>query len=218
MEIKGKKIIFLGDSITEGAWASSVEKRYTDLVAQKTGAIVYNHGVGGTRIAKQKRPSPEARWDLDFCLRAKDMEKDADIIFVFGGTNDYGHGDAELGQMSDRTNDTFYGALHQLYTYLNETYPKAQKIIMTPLHRVNEESLLNDHNSFVPIAPLKTYVEIIREVAEYYSFPVLDLFKNSGIQPEVPAIREAFTADGLHPNDAGYELISELVISFLKTL
>ncbi len=226
MEIKGKKIIFLGDSITEGAGASSVEKRYTDLVAKKTGATVYNHGVGGTRIANQKNKTADTYSELDFCVRAKNMEKDADVIFVFGGTNDYGHGDAELGQMSDRTNDTFYGALHQLYTYLNETYPKAQKVIMTPLHRCGEENPQGDliyyKNRGLPFrtngAPLKTYVEIIREVAEYYSFPVLDLFKNSGIQPEVPIMKETFTVDGLHPNDAGYELISEMVINFLKTL
>ena len=218
MELKGKKIIFLGDSITEGVGASETKKRYTDLVAQKTGATVYNHGVSGTRIAKQKTPSYDPNWDKDFCSRAKDMEKDADIIVVFGGTNDYGHGDADLGTFSDRANDTFYGALHTLYTYLCETYPTAKKVIITPLHRVNEESLLPDHNSFVPIAPLKTYVEIIREVAEYYSFPVLDLFKNSGIQPNVPRVKELFMPDGVHPNDAGYEVISEAIISFLKNM
>ncbi len=218
MELKGKKIIFLGDSITEGVGASEPKKRYTDLVAQKTGATVYNHGVSGTRIAKQKTPSYDPNWDKDFCSRAKDMEKDADVIVVFGGTNDYGHGDAELGTFSDRTNDTFYGALHTLYTYLCETYPTSKKVIMTPLHRVNEESLLNDHNSFVPIAPLKTYVEIIREVAEYYSFPVLDMFKVSGIQPNVPRVKELFMPDGVHPNDAGYEVISEAIISFLKNM
>ncbi|MBQ8303425.1 MAG: SGNH/GDSL hydrolase family protein [Clostridia bacterium] len=218
MDLRGKKIIFLGDSITEGVGASATDKRYTDLVAQKTGAIVYNHGVSGTRIAKQKKPSLDPVCDRDFCIRARDMEKDADVIVVFGGTNDYGHGDAELGTFSDRTNDTFYGALHTLYTYLCENYPKAQKVIMTPLHRVNEESLLCDHNSVVPVAPLKTYVKIIREVAEYYSYPVLDMFKVSGIQPNIPANSEAYTVDGLHPNDAGYELISELVIKFLKTL
>lgn len=218
MELKGKKIIFLGDSITEGVGASATDKRYTDLVAQKTGATVYNHGISGTRIAKQKKPSYDPNWDKDFCSRVKDFEKDADIIVVFGGTNDYGHGDAELGTFSDRTPDTFYGALHTLYTYLCENYPKAQKVIMTPLHRVNEESLLCDHNSVVPIAPLKTYVEIIREVAEYYSYPVLDMFKVSGIQPNIQKVKELFMPDGVHPNDAGYELISEKVIGFLKTL
>ena len=218
MELKGKKIIFLGDSITEGVGASATDKRYTDLVAQKTGATVYNHGIGGTRIAKQKKPSYDPNWDKDFCSRVKDFEKDADIIVVFGGTNDYGHGDAELGTFSDRTNDALYGALHALYTSLRVQFPFAKIVVMTPLHRVNEESLLNDHNSFVPIAPLKTYVEIIREVAEYYSYPVLDMFKVSGIQPNIPASREAYTVDGVHPNDAGYELISDMVINFLKTL
>lgn len=217
MDLRGKKIIFLGDSITEGFGASATDKRYTDLVAQRTGAIVYNHGVGGTRIAKQKVPSNDPIWDRDFCTRAKDMEKDADIIVVFGGTNDYGHGDAEIGKRGDRTNDTFYGALHTLYTYLSETYPKAKKVIMTPLHRIGEESAFGEHGER-EMAPLKTYVEIIREVAEYYSYPVLDMFKNAGIQPNIPVIKEAFTVDGLHPNDAGYEIIADCVISFLKSL
>jgi lysophospholipase L1-like esterase len=212
MDLRGKKIIFLGDSITEGVGASATHKRYTDLVAQKTGAIVYNHGVSGTRIAKQKNTSFDLDCDKDFCFRAPAMEKDADVIVVFGGTNDYGHGDAELGSFCDRTNDTFYGALHTLYTYLCETYPKAQKVIMTPLHRSNEDKPSSQNE------PLKTYVEIIREVAEYYSLPVLDMYENSGIQPNIPANSQAYTVDGLHPNDAGYELISELVIKFLKSL
>ncbi len=218
MDLKGKKIIFLGDSITEGVGASAVEKRYTDLVAQKIGAIVYNYGVSGTRVAKQKKPSDDPRWDGDFCTRAKDMEKEADIIVVFGGTNDFGHGDAEIGTMDDRNYETFYGALHTLYTYLSATYPKAQKVIMTPLHRADEDDVLAFPRTEKKQVSLKSYVEIIREVAEYYSFPVLDLFKNSGIQPKIPEIKEAFTVDGLHPNDAGYEVISECVISFLKTL
>ncbi len=38
------------------------------------------------------------------------MDNDADIIIVFGGTNDFGNGDAPFGEMSDRTPYTFYGA------------------------------------------------------------------------------------------------------------
>lgn len=34
------------------------------------------------------------------------------------------------------------------------------------------------------------YVNIIKEVAEYYSLPVLDLFATSGLQPEIKEIRE----------------------------
>jgi len=62
---------------------------------------------------------------------------------------------------------------------------------------------------------LKTYVAIIREVAEYYSLPVIDLYANSGIQPKVDIMREKFMPDGLHPNDAGHERIAHVIGNFL---
>ena len=70
------------------------------------------------------------------------MQKTADAIIVFGGTNDYGHGDAPLGTPQDRTPKTFYGALHTLILYLLNAYPTAQIVILTPLHRVAEADRL----------------------------------------------------------------------------
>ena len=40
MELQGIKINFLGDSITEGAGVSAPERRYPDLIAAETGAIL----------------------------------------------------------------------------------------------------------------------------------------------------------------------------------
>lgn len=39
MELKNKKINFLGDSITQGAVASDISKCFVNLVAEKTGAV-----------------------------------------------------------------------------------------------------------------------------------------------------------------------------------
>ena len=89
---------------------------------------------------------------------------------------------------------------------------------MTPLHRLNEASPAGEHGKAVPTTSLKGYVEIIREVAEYYSLPVLDLYARSGLQPAVPAIREKFVPDGLHPNDAGHVLLKNMIHAFIKTL
>ena len=47
------------------------------------------------------------------------------MIFVFGGTNDYGHGDAPLGKQGDNDPLTFYGALYDLYQRLLKKYPGA---------------------------------------------------------------------------------------------
>ena len=218
MQLKGKKINFLGDSITEGCGASSPEKRYTDLVAKYTGAIVRTYGIGGTRIATQLTPSICEVWDQTFGSRVESMDPDADCVVVFGGTNDFGHGDAPLGTMFDRTDKTFYGALHLLYISLIEKYPTSKIVVLTPLHRCNEDNMRGDGGKVQDVATLKTYVEIIREVAEYYSLPVLDLFKNSGIQPKIPVIKEMYMPDGLHPNDAGYEILADKVIKFLETL
>lgn len=216
MELKGTKINFLGDSITEGAGTSSHDKMFTMLIEREYGAICQNYGIGGTRIARQKTPTEE-KWDRDFISRVPEMDNDADIVAVFGGTNDFGHGDAPLGTMDDRTPYTFYGALHCLYTALTEKYPDVPVVILTPLHRLNEDSPKGD-NKPAPVGTLKEYVNIIREVAEYYSLPVLDLFKESGLQPKIPVIQQKYIPDGLHPNDDGNAILAHKIARFLETL
>ena len=216
MELKGTKINFLGDSITEGAGTSSPDRMFTMLIEREYGAICQNYGIGGTRIARQKNATVE-KWDRDFISRVPEMDNDADIVVVFGGTNDFGHGDAPLGTMSDRTPYTFYGALHCLYTALTEKYPGVPIVVLTPLHRITEDIPTGD-NKPAPVGTLKEYVNIIREVAEYYSFPVLDLYKESGLQPKVPVIQQKYIPDGLHPNDDGNAILAHKIARFLETL
>ena len=112
------KIGFLGDSITAGAGASAPGKTYAAVLCEKIGAKEINYGVGGTRIARQKRASEDSLYDEYFLQRAKKINEDLDFLFVFGGTNDYGHGDAPFGKQSDDTDDTFCGALNNLLGYL----------------------------------------------------------------------------------------------------
>ena len=216
MDIAGKTVAFLGDSITEGAGVSAIENRFTDVFARLTGGVSLNYGIGGTRIARQKTPSANPVWDEDFISRVDSMDPCADAVVVFGGTNDFGHGDAPLGEFSDTTEYTFYGALHALYKKLIEKYPAADIIVMTPLHRLSENATVNEIG--LPCAPLKKYVEAIREVAEYYSLPVLDLYKISGMQPAVEIIRATYMPDGLHPSDAGAAKIADKLRDFLIAL
>ena len=215
LELKNKKIVFLGDSITEGIGVSNPDNLYWNQIAKRTGAQCYGYGIGGTRIAPQHTPSQED--DQYFGSRISDMIPDADAIVVFGGTNDFGHGDAPLGIMSDRTSDTFYGALHTLYTSLICRYPCARIVILTPLHRCGEGKSAEKQPGTENL-PLIRYVEAIREVAEYYALPVLDLFAMSGLQPNVPVIKKMYLPDGLHPNDTGHKRIAEMIVGFLQSL
>lgn len=209
MELKGKKINFLGDSITEGVGASEYAHCYVEQFAAATGAVCRNYGISGTRIAKRRVPYENPEFDRYYASRVPEMDPDADVVVVFGGTNDYGHGDAPLGEMNDRTVWTYYGALHVLFTALIEKYPTAQIVILTPLHREDEEKR-------TPI--LKPFVDATRQVAEYYSLPVLDLWANYGIQPRIPVMKNMYVPDGLHPNDAGHGILANKLRAFLEQL
>lgn len=214
MELKGKKVCFLGDSITQGSGASDVDKygfvgQFEKITKVKK---AYNFGIGGTRIAKKRVPSLNLTHDQDFISRYPTLPDDADIICVFGGTNDYGHGDAKLGTMESRDPYTFYGACHTLFEGLINKFCGKPIVIFTPLHRENETE--KDMNGHI----LKEYVEVIREVAAYYGLPVLDLYIKSGMQPAVPIVKERLMPDGLHPSDEGHRILAERVKGFLESL
>lgn len=83
MELNGKKILFLGDSITEGSGTSGNEKTFCSIIAHKYGAYCVNYGIGGTRIARQSKPSTEERWNRNFCSRVLTMQNEADAVVVW---------------------------------------------------------------------------------------------------------------------------------------
>ncbi len=212
MELKGKKINFLGDSITQGVGPSAPENVFVEVMKRNEGlAEARNYGISATRIACQSTAA-DGKSDGNYCARALDMDPDADIVVVFGGTNDYGHGDAPLGTFDDRTRYTFWGACHELMRSLMERYPHGTIVILTPTHRLHEK------NPNCNGVGLETYVDIIKEAARYYSLPVLDLFAMGGIQPDVETNKTTYMPDGLHPNDAGNRLIAERLAAFLRAL
>lgn len=222
MELRGLKINFLGDSITEGVGASSEHTVYHAVLKKEAGlAEARNYGISATRFALQNgtptRPKDDYVDVNSFCERFGQMDDDADVVVVFGGTNDYGHGDAGIGKFSDRTPETFYGACHYLFSGLIKKYMGKTIVIMTPLHRIGETKV-PDEKEPGDFGTLKDYVNVIREVAEYYSIPVLDLFKTSGLQPEIKEIQENYIPDGLHPNDNGNAVIAHKLKRFLELL
>ena len=219
MKLENIKANFLGDSITEGHGTSGKDKVYHALIAKKFGMKeARNYGIGGTRFALQSKPSANPIWDRSFSERMNEMDDDAELIVLFGGTNDFGHGDAPLGSFTDRAPITFYGACHYIMEGLIKKYPDAKIVVMTPLHRCNEDNPKGDGHKAYDVAPLKTYVNIIKEVAEYYSLPVLDLWAVSGIQPKVDIIKSKYCPDGLHPNDAGHEKMAKVIGNYLAAL
>lgn len=214
MQLTGKKVNFLGDSITQGHGTSASEHIYLNVLEKRCGfACVRNYGIGGTRIApvtdRQKCPD----FGPSFVERYQQMDDDADLIVVFGGTNDFGHGDAPMGDPADRDIHTFYGALNLLMEGLIEKYPQADIVFMTPLQR----SECEQPGQFSGYR-LVEYADAIMKTGRRFAIPVLDLYGTSGICAQLEPVCKLFMPDGLHPNDAGHLKIASRLQGFLECL
>lgn len=125
---KDKILNCLGDSTTWGdngiesggnniSWTTHLQ----DILPFKT---VRNYGVRASRVAI----TPD-RTD-SFIERYDEMEKDADIVTVFGGINDFQH-NVPLGTIEDQDPHSFYGALNTLIKGVVSMYPTQPIIFMT---------------------------------------------------------------------------------------
>ena len=190
------KLNLLGDSITYGDKIADNNRIYATLLAQRCNAVkTNNYGWNGSAIGGSHPDRFIDRYPL--------MDPDANLILVFGGTNDYkgaGKDGTPLGVMGDATPTTFYGALNLLMCGLKQMYPDAQIVFVTPLRRVG---YLRKNKQG---AHLNQYVAAIHEMAAFYGIPVIDLFE----EPELDfsSMQAAYLVDGLHPNEKGHALIA----------
>ena len=215
MELKGKIVNILGDSITVGGGTECAERDgYAAVLARELEfGCLRNYGIGATRIARRLTPDPRGYDGPSFVDRYVEMEDEADLVMVFGGTNDYGLSDTPFGEMCDRTPETFCGACHLLFQRLIEKYPSTPIVVLTPLQREGGRSNPNHTGK-----TLTAYVDAIIEIAGCYSLPVLDLYRTAGMCPDIPVQNKLYYMDGLHPNNAGAIKVAQRVAAFLNTL
>ena len=138
------KIIFLGDSITQGWNAKHDSMSYAYLVARFFNADCIIHGVGGGRFDKVTFEKVE--------------NFDPEIVTMAFGTNDFG----------------FYQTLEELEQKADEhlaavaqAYPDKIRICMTPLRRIDEETPK-------AMGTNRQLRQVIERTAKKYGFHVID--------------------------------------------
>ncbi len=211
------ELSFLGDSITEGVgasgsgWQPNPEYRYTTLIDNEAKYKVNNYGVGGTTIGTNPNWSSTEWWrDSAFTKRYKNISKTSEVIFVFGGTNDYGSSSGQevpLGAMGDTAETSFYGALDLLINGLKRDYPKAKLCFITPINRFNSTWGFPSGDSNVFGKTLQDYRNAIIQKCQEQNIDCIDTSSLA-----FPA--SEFT-DGLHPNQAGHIRLKNRILDYL---
>lgn len=236
---KGLLYCALGDSITYGyiprnytGWPGQLDS-YAKLAAQKLEMVFDNQGISGSTLAISNPDSPSTRNPM--VLRYTNCPNTADVISVMGGTNDI-RNNVPLGTMSDRVGTTYYGALHLILGGLYQKYlidqgvavGKHKKIfICTPPKLLASSG--NVEGGTGTLVDMSLWCDAIKEVAAYYSIPVLDFQNLSGINPHlnqtIHGTDDGYTAwynpyitDGTHPTQEGAEMMADVLVGFLKTL
>lgn len=204
-EFVGKTWNVLGDSITEKNGHST--KNYFEFANDSIGfGTINNYGLSGSTISSIYLP---------MSTRYSTMSATADVITVFGGTNDHVK-DTPLGVFSDTTNATFYGSLHVLCQGLITKYPAKHIGFITPYNYGNYGGVFKNPNNLGNT--LEQYVNIIKEVCGSYSIPVLDIFHSGNFYFPIAGQRSLYASDGAHLNITGHQRLGGKVKGFLSSL
>lgn len=212
----GKKLVALGDSITSGYNLRGTELAWPEQTASMLNMTLSNYGIGASEVAQYIQDNNSYN---PMCLRYTEMDDDADLIIVSGGTNDWAHAHTDLGQLGDKVQTTFYGALDILCRGLLTKYPGKTIMFMTPIKRF--AGAVEGKEYYTPNSrgyTLKDFSDAIKEVCSFYGIPVLDMYSECSINPIIPELYTAYIPDGSHPSFAGHRLMAQQVCGFITGL
>lgn len=191
-----KKWATIGDSISVGG-------TYQDnIINARVVELLNNISVSGSTITNTGADSMVLIYDT--------IDSDADLISIFGGTNDFGN-DVTIGTSTDVVDTTFWGAYRIIIEGLLTSHGSAGLFLYTiPKRNYLSGGLINGNGDSV-----EDFNFVIRSLASEYSLPVVDLYNEWGVS----ALNMLdFTTDNLHPNEAGHLRISKLTNQVISKL
>lgn len=210
----GKSIYFTGDSICEGEELSG----WAGRIGRRNKMLWINKGVGGATISTG---TGVGKYIVD-----TDFEKGADYIILEGGTNDADRIKDNLSLFGSYTqNDynsefdktTFCGAVESLFKRVISDYPNA-KVGFIIAHKMgSSEHYDKDNNN------RRKFFETIMILCKKWGIPYINLWDTCPLNPKIPSMYtkgnpNSLYLDGQHLTAKGYDRITPMIESWIKTL
>ena len=183
----------------------------TDVLSDEKGQITLYKGF----------TTPENAYFMNMCFKdtaAYNNPKPSTVyLYEVGGATD------NTEKIERISKSTFCGAIHTICRKLLNAYKGKNKdfVFVTPIKRYQTNSwdckYPEDKNG--KGKTLKDHVDAIIEICGYYSIPVVDLYRISGLNPHIDTSLFADT-DGkaVHPNLEGHKRMASFVTAFLEGL
>ena len=209
-----KKVVFLGDSITQNAVINSEDfKGFISLLGENVdqNTELIGKGIGGDKVS-------------DLLTRYKDdvIKLNPDMVFIYIGINDVWH-KYDYGTGTDI--DLYENGLRQIITDLKEN--GVEIILCTPTvigENKGEFILVNQFKDIETMEimnnDLDDYSDVIRKLSREFDTKLIDLRKIfvqyiSENNPENKS-KGILTTDGVHLNNLGSKLIADEMIRFIN--
>ncbi|MBR1565353.1 MAG: SGNH/GDSL hydrolase family protein [Oscillospiraceae bacterium] len=185
--LQGKKILFLGSSVTYGA--ASLREGIPEYFAVRLDAEVTKEAVSGTTLTDDSDSSYVHR-----LLKRVDPATPYSLVVVQLSTNDASK-NKPLGEISDSRNKedfdthTVTGAIEYIIAYSRETW--GCPVVFYTGCRYDSEAYA-------------TMVERLMELQAKWGIGVLDLWSDEAFNGISDAERALYMYDPIHPTKAGY--------------
>lgn len=228
LDLSEWSIVFFGDSVMAYHTGSL---SIPGVVSGLSGAETYNCGEGGMPATEVSFANLSFNRMVTRFLEQDTADLDEDSNFAKGlteymqtehegkkccfvvefGLNDYFSGHAVDNPEDKYDTGTYAGALRTGIRTLQDAYPEAEILLLTPTYTVLFSGG-TEINSEIG-GTITDYVDAALRVAEEMNVHCLDNYADSGINADTC---ETYLADGTHPNESGSFLLGNRILEYIE--
>lgn len=184
--LKGKRIAFLGSSVTYGAASKGVS--FADYISVRNNCEIIKEAVSGTTLVDNGRSS--------YISRLKQMDKGVavDLFVCQLSTNDATQNKplgnvSESKDLADFDTSTVAGAIEYIIADAKQTWNCPVLFYTNPQYDSEQYGAM---------------VELLQQIAGKWDITVIDMWNDTEFNVLTDEQRALYMADGIHPVQAGY--------------